>query len=943
MSPERWEEIEKLYHAALERQPVERSAFLDQCADEDVRREVQSLLAHEQSGDRILEDSLCKPRFGPSLAVGTRLGYYEILSLIGAGGMGEVYRARDTKLGREVALKVLPEAFVQDADRMARLGREARVLASLNHPHVAMIYGLEESEGIRALVMELVEGPTLADRIGKRAMTLGEALPIAKQIAEALEYAHERGIIHRDLKPANVKLTADGNVKLLDFGLAKALEAPVGSDQFVPPTVTMEPTRAGVILGTAPYMSPEQAQGKPADRRADIWAFGVVLYEMLTGQQLYTGDSSSEILACVIKDTPNLNGLPVEIRYLAVRCLRKDPRQRWQSIGDVRIAIEEASEAKNTTLRNGRPGRFNLVLGFGIAAVLLLAFTVIGFWFSRRSVPGKLPLTVPITSGIGFADSPSFSPDGKQIAYSWRTQDDPTSSIYVKLIGGETDLRITTSPGQDTVPAWSPDGRYIAFYRDVPRHAGYYVVSALGGPVRQILTVTTAWSAGWVAPGDAWFPDGRFVAVVLPSGIVSVNLETGEKKQLTDVKDALDDISPAISPDGKTLAFTRWRALESADIYISSASGGPARRLTNFGTDIFGLTWTPDSRDLVFAMYRDGVNGLWRMTTTGEAARPITSGTEDLSAPTLARQGDQLAYVVSAGRTSIWRTDISQTDPPRASGSVRLISSVRYDNQPMYSRDGRKIAFESGRSGPGEIWEVDAEGQAAVRLTHVGGPNNGTPRWSPDGSAIVFDSRSQGNPEILVVTEEGRKVRRVTNNPAEDVTPNWSADGRWIYFASNRNGEFQIYRIRSDQSESPTNLPVQVTTQGGFNALESPDGEYLYFARSRDDKPGLWRRRVNAAASVRDEPVLETLQNWGWWALGPEGVFFLEADGSLPTSKVLLKYLDLRSKRISDLKTLEYPTNSSDAPLTVSPDGRRVLYEQDENQGSNIVMIENFR
>jgi eukaryotic-like serine/threonine-protein kinase len=281
------------------------------------------------------------------LSGGTRLGPYEILGAIGAGGMGEVYRARDAKLGRDVALKVLPEAFARDADRMARFQREAKVLASLNHPNIASIYGLEDSGATHALVMELVEGPTLADRIRRGAIPVDEALPIAKQICEALEYAHERGIVHRDLKPANVKVTNDDAVKILDFGLAKAIEGDASSiDISTSPTISHMVTQAGVLLGTAAYMSPEQAKGRPVDRRADIWAFGCVLYEMLTAKMAFGGETVTDILAAIVRAEPDWTLLPgatpLRVRVLLQRCLQKDPKQRLRDIGDARIAIDEA-------------------------------------------------------------------------------------------------------------------------------------------------------------------------------------------------------------------------------------------------------------------------------------------------------------------------------------------------------------------------------------------------------------------------------------------------------------------------------------------------------------------------------------------------------------------------------------------------------------------------
>jgi Tol biopolymer transport system component len=388
--------------------------------------------------------------------------------------------------------------------------------------------------------------------------------------------------------------------------------------------------------------------------------------------------------------------------------------------------------------------------------------------------------------------------------------------------------------------------------------------------------------------GTDWFPDGKHVAVGLSSGLVSVDVETGEQNQLTNAKGALCDSAPTVSPDGRTLAFIRMRDLTSQDIYLAGATGGTARQLTDLVTYFSGLTWTPDSRELVFAATRDGVSRLWRMGVNGGAASPVTSSMESVFHPTLARHGDRLAYIVSSGRSSLWRIDIAGSDPRSVIEPVRLIGSVRTESSPNYLRGGQKIAFSSNKAGPFEIWEADADGRAAVQLTHLGGPNNGTPRWSPDGTAIAFDSSIQGNPDIMVVTEEGRRIRRITNHPGENVVPSWSGDGNWIYFASNRNGDFQIYKVRSDREESPSNLTVQVTKHGGINGMESLDGKYLYFAKGRRDAPGLWRLQLDAPFGETEEPALESLQNWGWWTLGGNGIFFLEAEGALLGSKVHL-------------------------------------------------------
>ena len=439
-----------------------------------------------------------------TIAIGIKLGPYEILAPLGAGGMGEVYRARDTKLGREVALKVLPGAFAQDAERMARFQREAQVLASLNHSNIAAIYGLEDSGGVRALVMELVKGPTLAERLKSGAVPLDDAFSIAKQIADALEYAHERGIIHRDLKPTNVKITPEGTAKVLDFGLAKALdvEASASSNVSNSPTLTAAATQAGMILGTAAYMSPEQARGKIVDRRADIWAFGGVLFEMLTGRRAFEGESTTDMLAAVIKSEPNWDVLPAEmpapIRELVRRCLTKDPKQRLQAIGDVRIAIEEtlsgtpevgAGLAPSMDMRQGttlrQPGRRALTCA---AAAILICLAIFGGWWLRgRRVTPPTRWSGDLLGGSSIALCPRISPDGRTLAFQAMVDDQTQVAVTNPDSGNWTVLTHTKSSGVVQEIAWSPDGSKLYFDRVVSQPVGIYTVPFLGGDERLVL------------------------------------------------------------------------------------------------------------------------------------------------------------------------------------------------------------------------------------------------------------------------------------------------------------------------------------------------------------------------------------------------------------------------------------------------------------------------
>ncbi len=448
---------------------------------------------------------------------GSKLGPYEILAPLGAGGMGEVYRARDSKLNREVALKVLPDAFARDPERLARFEREAQLLASLNHPNIAAIHGLEEANGIRYLVLELAPGKTLAERLAAGPFEVEEALSICRQIAEALEAAHEKGIVHRDLKPANVKVTPEGKVKVLDFGLAKAFEVEGGStDLSSSPTVTGGGTRHGIILGTAAYMSPEQARGKPLDKRTDIWSFGCVLYEMLTGRLAFRGETVSDTIAAILDREPDWKALPKDtpatIRLLLGRCLEKDRNQRLHDIADARIEIEDAArQARNgEVLAVPEPARSQRwILGIvGLSCVLVGALIT---WLATRSV-GIDHSSVPhltsvarLTHDPDFSESPTWSPDGTMLAFaSNRTGN---FEIYVRRVEGGQEVNVTNDPGQDFQPAFSPDGNSIAFVSTRSSRTGMVKIGAASGA-----EFRTFGGDVWVVPalgGQARRPPGH--------------------------------------------------------------------------------------------------------------------------------------------------------------------------------------------------------------------------------------------------------------------------------------------------------------------------------------------------------------------------------------------------------------------------------------------------
>ena len=433
-----------------------------------------------------------------ALTVGDRLGHYDVTALIGEGGMGQVYQATDTQLGRDVALKILPDAFAADPDRLARFQREAQVLASLNHPGIAAIYGIEKSDDTQALVLELVEGPTLAERIAKGPIPLDEALPIAKQIAEALEAAHEAGVIHRDLKPANIKVRADRTVKLLDFGLAKAmLGDSASSDLSQSPTMTAAATASGVILGTAVYMSPEQTRGQPLDKRTDIWSFGCVLYEMLTGHEAFPGETFSDTIANILDREPDWQALPANVPHLITRllrrCLRKRSAERLRDIGDARLDLEDPTPAVVSAGSETR--RYRPVSNRGVLAALLMlalaALTVLGFLAGTRQVPAGSATGVTrlqrLTDLVGLEEFPAMSPDGRSVAFTASVAG--ARQIFVRLVAGGAPLPVTNTVGHHEHPRWTADSSSIVYFSPpatVETQGSLWIVFALGGAPRRI-------------------------------------------------------------------------------------------------------------------------------------------------------------------------------------------------------------------------------------------------------------------------------------------------------------------------------------------------------------------------------------------------------------------------------------------------------------------------
>jgi eukaryotic-like serine/threonine-protein kinase len=913
--------------------------------------------------------------------VGRTILHYEIVEKLGEGGMGVVYKARDTHLDRFVAIKVLPPENVADAERKRRFVQEAKSASALNHPNIITIYDISSDDGIDFIAMEYVAGKALNQLITRKGLPLGEALKYAVQIADALAAAHAAGIIHRDLKPGNVMVGGaperSGSVKVLDFGLAKLTDRVDSSDRELTATIGHDDAPAtgeGTIVGTISYMSPEQAEGKKVDGRSDIFSFGALLYEMVTGRRAFHGDSKLSTLSAILREEQKpasqvVEGLPRELERIIARCLRKSPERRFQTMADLKVALEELKEESDSGTLSAAPAPQQRPARRLVWALALLAIIAAGLgtlWFIRS--PAKPPEAalnpIPLTTYRGFQVDPSFSPDGNQVAFAWNGEKQDNYDIYVKLIGTNgPPLRLTTDPASDFGPAWSPDGRFIAFLRDLPsRKLAVLLIPAIGGPERKIAEI--------FATGDpAWSPDGNWLAIsekdstAEPSALFLLSVDTGEKRRLTSPpKQFWGDFEPAFSPDGRSLAFGRSIDPSSAglsELYLLAFSDGfkPAgepKQITFGSQGAFGPAWTADGREIIYSgdvpWWGDrvdgienaygGSSGLWRIAVSEPAAgrakpQRLLSLGDRASEPAISRSGHRLAYEHFFGHDSIWRMAAPSLEGAASLGGAMrdqptpLISSTRDDDAPQFSPDGKKIAFKSKRSGSFEVWVCDADGSNAVQLTSIGGPGVTTPRWSPDGGRIAFDSNAPGQSDIYVVGATGGKPQRMTTDPANDGNPSWSQDGKWIYFDSARTGEQQVWKMPAKGGEA-----IQVTRDGGFGPLESPDSKFLYYTKALDDT-SLWRVPIGGGASAK---VLENVRSYLDFAIVAKGIYFI----SWQEHTAAIRFLRFDTNKISIVAGFEkgvFPASG----LAVSPDGNWILYSQYEQVGNELMLVENLQ
>jgi serine/threonine protein kinase/Tol biopolymer transport system component len=854
-----------------------------------------------------------------ALPSGSKLGPYEILSAIGAGGMGEVYRAKDPRLSREVAIKVLPASFSSDADRLRRFEQEAKAAGILNHPNITAVYdiGTSATDGAPYVVQELLEGETLRELLAGAALSPRRAIEMARQMASGLAAAHEKGIVHRDLKPENVFVTSDNRVKLLDFGIAKLThpEGATGSQTNLP---TLTPgTEPGVVMGTIGYMSPEQVRGKPVDARTDIFSFGAILYEMLSGRRAFRGDTAADTMTAILKeDPPELSQtsktVPPALERIVRHCLEKSPEARFRSASDIAFDLEAISETSGVASVRSRPAESKARLArFVLAAAAAAALALFVYRAGARrahSSEARRPLQAyftQLTSEPGIEDTPTLSPDGKLLAYVSRATGN--NDIYVLRVGGRNPINLTKDDlADDTEPAFSPDGMQIAF-RSERQGGGIFLVGATGESVRRL-------TDGGYMP--AWAPDGKEIFFVTESAsdpldraytseLWAVDVASGKRRRLY----SGDAVQPSVSPHGLRVAFWGLPHGSQRDIFTIPRAGLKAGEKPTPVTDDEAVdwnpVWSPDGRFLYFGSNRGGTLNLWRVAVDEASGKPL-GAPEPLTTPSrwsgwfsVAADGNHLAYLALnpmtsvesvafdpvAGKTvgaprTILRGSLVLLEPdispdgqwivlrstgaqddlyllrPDGSALRQLTSDAYRDRTPMWSPDGKRIAFHSDRGGKYEAWTIQPDGSGLAQLTHSKGHDVLQPRWSPDGTRIAWqDGDHAGIIELAGATGESNEdLPRISEN-LQFFPHGWSSDGRSIYGSALGAGSQNagIWRFSLDTRRYEKLIDAGSTPsllKDGRRLLYEHQGLFLYDLMTRKSVPleysSLLLRRANS-------------------------------------------------------------------------------------------------
>ncbi len=753
------------------------------------------------------------------LTPGSKLGHFEITAALGEGGMGEVYRARDEKLGRDVAIKVIRGDALESAERRERFIREAKAAAALNHPNIATIYEIDEASGLTFIAMELIEGVKLSDRIASRNLRPERAIEIGIDVAEGLDHAHAKHIVHRDLKPANIMILTNGRAKIIDFGLAKLLESQETSG-----TEAETATKGGTLIGTVAYMSPEQARSKDVDHRSDLFSFGVILHEMLTGKKPFAGLSAPETMSAIINEpAPRLPPGLASYQPILDRCLAKEAAARYQSAGDV------ADELRNIDRKESPRKRIN---PWALAAAGAIVLALVFFRPDRDATSDVPRLSNPtlVTRAEGVEDYPAWSPDGETIAYAASRNPNPSRAsanwdIWVAQVRGQQPLNRTADHlGDDRFPSWSPDGSQIAFWSS-RNDGGMYIMPALAGAARRLTAAAQDGRLQWSADG------GEFAYVVLdePPAIEIVSVSTGETRRITPRhSDGIFDL--AWSPNGQFFAFIHAPTLFSqiTQLVVLRVSDGEELELTDGLTNVWSPAWRGD-HTLGYVSNRGGPRDLWQQRLddygepVGEPAR-ITTGDETRSAM-FSKDGRKLAYSKGRQIANVWRVPILADRPATWNDAEQITFEQAFIEFLDLSPDGTELALSSDRLGNPDLWIVSTAGGEVRPVTTDAAPD-WHPSYSPDGKEIVFYAYRSGNRDLWIVPTEGGPARQLTNHLERDSYPVWSPDGTRIAFDSFRGGSSDIWLLTVASGELE-----QLTKTPGFERAPawSPDGRWVVF------------------------------------------------------------------------------------------------------------------